>query len=100
MQRIATVVMVACLVLAAINFGTVLADPVGRLFLPASGPEQITIITIYPPGALFPGNSWIMDYLKDGESKTVYAPTEEHMDRIIEMWEERGIEISWVEAAK
>lgn len=100
LQALATIIMVICLVIAAVNIGTTLAAPIGRLVAPQSVPLEIAIISIYAPGELFPGNSWIMDYIRDGETKSIYAPSSEHMDRILAMWEEQGIEVKWIGAAE
>jgi hypothetical protein len=103
LEKIATVVMVVCLVIAAINFGTALADPAGRLLSGADRyqPETITIINIYAPGDLYPGSAWIMDYLRDGVAQApIYTPSSEHMDRLIKLWESDGITVKWLGAAE
>jgi hypothetical protein len=66
---------------------------------PAELAREIIIVSIDLERTFYDSEIWVMTYLLNDSVQTLYAPSAEHINRILQRWELSGA-VAWIGAAE
>jgi len=92
LESVSILVAIVALALILTMMGTAL---ISRPRIEAAGQAEILIIGIYQPGEVYPGSQWTIDYLTDNKAGIISMPSAEHIERLIQHWEQKHI-VTWL----